>query len=365
MRILVGLVCIAVLMSCNSKPEWKPFPLDSLRSFTTVESLVTTFGEDAFIREVHPGNGQTPDLQCIKMWPDTDHTAEFILDDDQVEFRFIELGLNSIWQTRTGIRVGMTIAEIEKLKGESFTFYAANGCIIRNDHPLFDSNTFYFLENTQSLGDPTREENIIESTSPSVQAIRLTTIQVHYPVRTEKDFLVEATSEEVKVKDSLSLTAIRELPLIPLPWEINEQSMPYREYDPEQILGVLGDTTDYFIVVSVGYSGNVITTQGMKFLFRTYDKQGQFMDVNDQFRIGYGAAIETGGYCLNELEDFSVYSLKVGADWSISADDLFIAKICDMRDSIIMKGSGRFERGRMVDVVIDNRETQPNNYLVQ
>jgi hypothetical protein len=369
MRFFLGLICIISLVGCSSNPKWKSFPLDSLRTFTNEASLLEAFGKDAFVREVHEAGNGYPQFECIRVWPDTDHTVEFAFDENQKEFVMIILRPNTIWQAQSGIRMGMNIAELEKRNGGPFTFDARTGLI---SSPLntaaFDPLTSYFIEGALSLADTTKASNLVQSDFPAAHAenIKLGTMQLYYQSGDPFAIKTEELPVEIEVRDSLSLDEMRELPLIPLPWIVNKLTMPYNEYDPEKMLGLLGDTTDFFIVVSVGYRGNYSTTSGMRFIFRTYDKQGQFLAINNQFILGYEAAIEYGNICSSgQLDSSSDYTLKVDTDWSISADDLFIAIICDMRDSIIMKGNGRFEAGQLVDVVIDHRETKPNNYLVQ
>jgi hypothetical protein len=102
-----------------------PLLLDNLLKYNSEKELIAKFGKDVKHTKEWGAEG-TEEFECSVLYPETKNQVQFNWN-DQVKYSgltSVEIyGESSDWKTKSGIALGTTLKELEKLNKKPFTFF--------------------------------------------------------------------------------------------------------------------------------------------------------------------------------------------------------------------------------------------------
>lgn len=167
------------------------YPFDSLLGFDSEAQLIEAYGKDNVVRELRYCPEGLCDYDASILFKGTAAEVEFMWKDDSVNFNTLmaieTYGTKPIWKTKSGIGIGTTVKELEKMNGKPFRFagfgWDYGGTTFLEDGKLKDAGVWITLgvddnphpDADSLLGDSdfTTDMPLVQKVNPIVTAMTM------------------------------------------------------------------------------------------------------------------------------------------------------------------------------------------------
>lgn len=144
--------------------------------------------------------------------------------------------------------------------------------------------------------------------------------------------------------DDVDPAWLRAQPLLTLPWTITRENFGCNYYEVAEEVGVLGDTSSYFLLVSV----RTLSPGTQQLRFSTFDKDGTWLAEHTRLefcvlQVDPDVAIDDESECPLELT-FD-YSISISTDLHIGYQETQLRERCERWSKDTYTASGQFIDG--------------------
>lgn len=192
MRKLLILVTILFLASCKSKKisadSTNKFVIENLAEVVSGEALKTLFPNAEISEGTSLFEEATVERAYTILFPDTPNEALLTWKDaNRTELHNIRVENGGDWKSETGIEIGSTLEELQRINGKEVKFYGFgwdySGAVDWNGGKLANTNIRVFLAPEDTPPNKFYGDHVIEATEEEIEALDL---KVHTILYQEK-----------------------------------------------------------------------------------------------------------------------------------------------------------------------------------